>query len=234
MGRPFIDLTNQVFVEWTVSDQHKSVPRPSGKGSPRTHWFCTCSCGNTAWVDATNLRQGISQSCGCKPKRIVAGKGSPAALAASKANTTHGLSGTRLYQRYHAMLDRCYNPANKSYPWYGAKGVTVCDRWREPRYINFHADMAATYFEGASLERIDVKAGYSPENCKWIPRREQNWNTNKTVRLASGARLKRFCFEHGFDYDAFYFQTVKKGLQLTEVLSLFKVQILDDLPQMFE
>jgi hypothetical protein len=231
MGKPFKDLAGQQFGYWTVSPQYKSVPRPSGKGSPRTHWLCTCVCGKTAWVDATNLRQGISQSCGCKPKRIVAGKGSPAAIAASKANTTHGQSGTRLYQRYNSMLQRCYNTRVKEYRWYGAKGITVCDRWKES-FQNFRIDMEATFFEGASLERNDVKAGYSPENCKWIPVREQNWNTNKTVRLPSGARLKRFCFTHGFDYDAFYYQIVKKGLSLIEVLELFKVQTLDDLPQL--
>jgi hypothetical protein len=128
------------------------------------------------------------------------------------------------------MLQRCYNPAHKSYPWYGAKGVTVCDRWRES-FANFQADMEKTYLPGLSLERNDVKQSYSPENCEWIPRREQNWNTSKTVRLPSSDRLRRFCFVHGFDYDAFYFQIAKKSLSLAEVLSLFKVQILDELPE---
>jgi hypothetical protein len=226
MGKPFIDLTNQVFTEWTVSPNHKSVPRSSGKGSNRTLWFCTCSCGNTAWVDATNLRQGISTNCGCL-RKIVAGKGSAAALAAAKAHTTHGMSRAPLYARYHAMLNRCYNPANKSYPWYGGKGITVCDRWRES-FENFLADMGKTYLPGLSLERIDVKQGYSPENCKWIPRREQNWNTNKTVRLENGDRLRQFCFEHGLEFEAFYFQIVKKGLTLNEVLDLYHLQITDD------
>jgi hypothetical protein len=226
MGKPFIDLTNQTYNSWTVTGPSKSVPRTSGKGSPRTHWLCTCVCGNTAWVDATNLRQGISTNCGCL-KRVVAGRGSPAAIAAAHANTTHGMSRTPIYHRYNSMISRCYNPAHKSYPWYGAKGITVCDRWRES-FQNFLADMGATYQPGLSLERNNVKAGYSPENCKWIPRREQNWNTNKTVRLPNGKRLRRFCFTHGLDYDAFYFQIVKKGLSLTETLELFHLQITDD------
>jgi hypothetical protein len=226
MGKPFIDLTNQTYNSWTVTGPHKSMPRSSGKGSPRTHWFCTCRCGNTAWVDATNLRQGISKNCGCL-RKIVAGKGSAVALAAAKANTTHGLSGSPFYARYNSMINRCYNPANKSYPWYGAKGITVCDRWRES-FENFLADMGPSYSPGLSLERNDVKQGYSPENCKWIPRREQNWNTNKTVRLPNGDRLRRFCFEHGLDYDAFYFQIVKKGLTLNEVLDLYHLQVTDD------
>lgn len=224
MGRAFINLTNQVFVYWTVSNQHKSVPRPSGKGSPRTHWFCTCVCGNTAWVDATNLRQGISQSCGCKPKNIVAGVGSPAALAAANANRTHGMSRTPIYHCYRAMLARCYNPKERHYKWYGAKGISVCDRWRES-FQNFFADMGRSFFKGASLERDNVKLGYSPENCRWIPRREQNWNKTNTVKLPNGEQLRQFCYKHGLDFDAFYYQIEKKGLTLEETLQLFKIRI---------
>ena len=179
-------------------------------------------------MDSTNLRQGISTNCGCK-RKVVAGKGSPAALAAAKANTTHGKSYNPIYARYSAMMSRCYDPNNKSYPWYGAKGIGVCDRWRGFP-ANFIADMGPTYAPGLSLERLDVKQGYSPENCKWIPRGEQNWNTNKTVRLENGDRLRRFCFEHGLDYQAFYFQIVKKGLTLSEILSQYHLQIAGELP----
>lgn len=152
MGKPFIDLTNQTFNHWIVTGPHKSVPRASGKGAPRTHWFCTCSCGNTAWVDATNLRQGISTNCGCR-RETRSAKQQAARSAAGKANTTHGKSYSPLYARYIAMMSRCYNPANKSYPWYGAKGITVCDRWREGGFVNFNTDMEPTYKPGLSLEK---------------------------------------------------------------------------------
>jgi hypothetical protein len=227
MGKPFIDLTNQTFTCWTVVGPHESQPRPDGHGR-RTLWFCKCICGNTAWVAATNLRSGISTNCGCQ-RIITAGKGSPAALAAAKANTKHGFSQTSLYHRYHAMLDRCYNPKNKGHRYYGARGIIVCDRWRES-FQNFYDDMAKSFFKGSSLERDDVNKGYSPENCRWIPRREQNWNTTKSVKTASGKLLRHFCFQHGLDYDAFYYQIVKKGLSLSDTLDLFKVQIKDSLP----
>ena len=227
MGKPFIDLTNQQFGLWFVTGPHKSVPRPNGKGG-RTHWFCTCQCENktTRWVDATNLKSGISTNCGCQ-RIIVAGKGSPAAIAAAKARTKHGMSQTRIYRCYRAMMQRCYNRNARAYRWYGATGITVCDRWKES-CENFFTDMGPTYAEGLTLERIDVSKGYSPENCKWIPLREQAWN--KKYHLIEGVRLRRFCFEHGLDYDSFYYHIVKKGLSLIDVLALFKVSILDGLP----
>ena len=27
------------------------------------------------------------------------------------------------------MKQRCYNPNEKSYKWYGAKGIKICDEW---------------------------------------------------------------------------------------------------------
>ncbi len=41
----------------------------------------------------------------------------------------HGLSKTRLYNIYSGMKQRCYNPNNQHYQWYGAKGITICDEW---------------------------------------------------------------------------------------------------------
>ena len=222
MGRAFQDLTGQQFGYWTVTGPFRSVPRPSG-GSPRTQWFCTCECATTRWVDATNLRGGVSTNCGCK-KRYICGKGSPAALGAARANTKHGMSQTTIYHRYQAMMQRCYDTGCKEYKWYGAKGITVCEQWKGSP-TNFIADMGPSFFEGGSLERNDVTLGYSPENCRWIPRREQNWNKRNTIRLPNGEQLRQFCYKHGLDFDACYYQIEKVGLTLEETLHLFKIRI---------
>jgi hypothetical protein len=210
MGKPFIDLTNQVFVKWTVSPQHKSVPRPSGKGAPRTHWFCTCSCGNTAWVDATNLRQSISTNCGCL-RETKSAKQQAARSTSGKANTTHGMSKTSLYRRYAAMIQRCYNPNTREYRWYGNRGIKICDRWKDS-FENFLADMGPTFSEGLSLERNNNDGDYSPENCKWIPRSRQVQNRTNTVKLNETLTISDFCNNHNVDYDlvwhAYYFKTL--------------------------
>jgi hypothetical protein len=224
MGKPFIDLTNQTFNHWTVTGPHKSVPRPDGHGN-RTHWFCTCQCGNTAWVDATNLRQNISRNCGCL-RKVVAGKGSPAAIAAAKANTTHGMSKTPLYHCYHGMISRCYLSTNREYAYYGGRGITVCDRWRHS-FANFVVDMGSSFSPGLSIERVDVNGPYSPDNCIWLPRKAQPRNTTKSVRVPSGALLKDFCREHNLDYQSLYYLIVKKGIPFIEAMKIYRERHID-------
>lgn len=80
---------------------------------------------------------------------------------------------------WQAMIARCTNPYSVSYATYGAKGVTVCDRWR--KFRNFLEDMGERP-TGASIDRIDNLKGYEPGNCRWATRTEQNENMGKFRR----------------------------------------------------
>jgi hypothetical protein len=78
---------------------------------------------------------------------------------------------------WKSMVQRCTNPRNPSYPSYGARGITVCDRWRS--YAQFAADMGPRP-EGASLDRIDGTKGYEPGNVRWATKKEQGLNRSTT------------------------------------------------------
>lgn len=79
----------------------------------------------------------------------------------------------RLYWVWAAMIQRCHNPANRSYARYGGRGIHVCNRWRS--WSSFRADMGLPA-PGLSLERRDNSLGYSPDNCVWATRGDQNNN----------------------------------------------------------
>jgi len=96
--------------------------------------------------------------------------------------TTHGMSKTPEYKAWYNMKDRCFNPNHKCYSDYGGRGIKICDRWKNS-FQNFFLDMGSRPTAKHSLDRIDNNADYSPENCRWATKAEQenNKRTNKPL-----------------------------------------------------
>ncbi|MGJ5831397.1 hypothetical protein [Streptomyces ossamyceticus] len=156
MGKK-IDLTSRRFGRWLVL-------RDAGRDKNlNIRWLCRCDCGTEKEVMGQHLRGGRSTSCGCFHYGSM---------------IRHGLSAHRLYSTWVNMIHRCSNPDSKDYPRYGARGITVCQRWADEKtgLQNFIADMDATHEPGMSLDRRDNALGYSPENCAWATAVEQNRN----------------------------------------------------------
>jgi hypothetical protein len=95
--------------------------------------------------------------------------------------TTRGLSHTFAYRSWVNMLQRCDDQRHKSFKDYGARGITICERWRV--FGNFLADMGERPAPGMTLERRDNDKGYSPDNCEWADKQRQSANRRSCIYL---------------------------------------------------
>lgn len=130
-------------------------------------WRFRCDCGYLIEVSASSVRTENTKSCGC-----IRSEG-------GTKNRKHGMSSSKIYHAWHKMLMRCINPTVKAYPYYGGRGVTICERWH--KFENFYADMGPRPSPKHSIERIDNDGNYCPENCKWVTMAEQNSNKRNNI-----------------------------------------------------
>lgn len=148
------------------------------------YWICVCDCGRSRKVIEKNLKSGNSKSCGCARLR----NGSSGAL---RHGESRGGRRTPEFSSWCGAHSRCENKNDKAYKHYGARGISVCDRWSgENGLLNFLNDMGRKPSSSHSLERINVNGNYCPENCKWGTPFEQANNTRRNVFIEyKGLRL---------------------------------------------
>lgn len=159
------------FGRLTVIRERDPQTAPSGPVLRRIE--CECECGATAIFFLSNLRRGLTASCGC---------------ARTEFNTKHGDWGSPEYRTWDAMLSRCRNPSHSSYADYGGRGITVCDRWL--CYDNFLIDMGRKPSDQHSIDRIDNSGNYEPGNCRWATVRQQSRNRRSTLFLTFNGETK--------------------------------------------
>lgn len=131
------------------------------------------------------LHCGASFEVRISPSREGRGKYCSRSCGVSAQMTKHG-HGVRgmtspTYVTWVAMRNRCHAPGNSKYYMYGARGIEVCQRWRDS-FAAFLEDMGERP-EGCTIDRIDGAKGYEPGNCRWATVKDQqrNLRTNVTI-----------------------------------------------------
>lgn len=199
-----IDLTGNRYNHLLVIERAENA-----KGGIAV-WKCVCDCGNISYVRGQNLKSNAVQSCGCL-------KHEPA------HNRTHGLSKNPLYKRWYQIKMRCYNPSCKSYLNYGARGIKMCDDWKNSVEAFAKWAIENGYKDDLTIERINNDGDYCPENCKWITKSEQPNNRRSCYSITYNGKtqnLAEWCKELGLNYKFIHNRIHKCGWTFKDAISV--------------
>lgn len=199
-------MIGQTFYKLTVVSR-----APATAGNRGARWNCQCECGNTTVSRSDALKNGRTKSCGCHRaelggKRLV------------ELNTTHGMCGTPEYRTWQSMLNRCTNANEPSFKDYGGRGISICEAWNS--FEQFYADMGDKP-EGHSIERIDVNADYTPQNCVWATSKEQANNTRSNVNIEYNGvtkTLAQWADEFSVPYWKLHQRIYRDGLSFVDAI----------------
>lgn len=207
---PRIDLRGKQIGRLYVIDFHHK--------SKRTYYYeCKCDCGNVCIKSSAYLlsrKYAPHPSCGCWHREL---------SIASSTKHSHGHRNNRTYKTWVEMKMRCLNPTNHAYKDYGARGITVCDRWNNS-FEEFLSDMGERP-HGKSLDRIDNNKGYCPENCRWATPKEQCNNRRSNFLMTLNGETKSLT-EWGryldIPYARMHYHCVLKKKSLEDFLKFYK------------
>lgn len=189
-------------------NRYTVIGNPFRGKNKRWYVSCECECGTIKDVMCQSIVSGHIKSCGCFNKELK-----------RKGNTTHGMSRTGAWKSYQYMITRCLNKNNHAYKNYGAKGVTICDRWLSGFEL-FYKDMGDRP-NGYSLDRIDPKGNYSPENCRWADNHTQSNNKRLSRKVECNGVVKtisEWAEETGIDM-ATISERISNGWDIDKALS---------------
>lgn len=176
-------------------------------------WVCLCDCGKEHLARGTGLRYGEINSCGCTMSDML-----------SKLHTKHGNARdnkrSREYCIWLNMKQRCNNPKNTNYKYYGARGIKLCDSWNNS-FESFLEEMGAAPSIDHTIDRDDVNGDYNKANCNWVLWEQQIRNKRKSIWIEYDGRkmiLAEWSRELGIHYSVLMFH-IRKNRSIEQILN---------------
>ena len=137
-----------------------------GRYGTSTMWSVVvqCKCGDISVVQVNNLIRGGGSSClGCRDQN----KGGNYDLS---HGACRGYKPEKLYDIWQHIIQRCENKKSAAYKRYGARGISICDEWRNSYEAFRKWAVENGYESGLSIDRKDNDGNYEPGNCQWLTR----------------------------------------------------------------
>ena len=196
-----IDLSGKKFGRLTVLEKAPSKNK-------RTMWKCKCDCGKIKDIGAVELTKGSSKSCGCYN------------LEKLSERATHNMSKTRLYKIWSCMKYRCNSDNYLESKFYKKKGIKLYKPWND--FNNFYEWAKDKYFEGSSIDRIDVNGNYEPNNCRFANNYTQaNNKTNNRLYVYKNEKLTIAELSKKYNINYFSLRSrLDKGIDINEAIEI--------------
>ena len=136
------------------------------------YWDVVCDCGKHKTMCGSQIKKPV-KSCG------------------ECSDIKNMETGSRIKKCFDDMMSRCHNKKNSGYKNYGGRGIRVCKEWRYNYFVFKEWALSNGYEDNLTLDRFpDVNGWYSPNNCRWATRSEQNNNTTKSRYLTYDGQTK--------------------------------------------
>ncbi len=178
---------------------------------------CICKCGNLVTVLTSNYLKGTTLSCGCYSKEIL-----------SKKARKYERSNNDLLCIYYEIINRCYDAQHVNYKYYGAKGVTVCDEWKENFQPFYDWCISNGWQKGLQVDK-DIKGNgmlYSPDFCSIVTRKENQNSRSCTIRTSYQGEMRvlsEVADELGVKYNTLYNRMFRNKVQIRSIEESLKI-----------
>lgn len=190
------------------------------KNKPRPTATAICKvCGNEFTAERSKILSGARTLC----SKSCRGRLAAFLQTNGGRHPNHGacVGGTTspLYRRWAAMKARCHSKSSLKFGRYGARGITVCDEWRNSFNSFKEWSLNNGFHQSLQIDRINNDLGYSPENCRWVSCLVNQSNRSNSIIFPSGETTQEVADRLGLTPNAIR-SRLKKGMSMEKAMSL--------------